>query len=273
MSALSAIGTWSLVPSILATVAGFTLAAATAACILPRLISDRVLHIDNDVKSAIFATVGVLYAVLLGFVAVGVWDRFEQAEQRTFEEASQLQELYRDSYTFPDGARLRFALRRYTNAVISYDWKQMDAGRDCPLTRLRIEAIDASVRMLRVRVPDQEGVYADMLDALHGMLSDRDARVAMFATGLNPVVSTVLWIGAFLAVGFSCLLGCSHSPVRVTVIGGFGAMLGLVLYLTLILDYPFRGGVHIEPLAFTRASMDYGLIDRANGVTRHRAGE
>jgi Protein of unknown function (DUF4239) len=268
VNTLAATGTWSLIPTILATIVGFPVAAIVAAYVVHRIVPDATLRVDNDLKAAVLSIIGVLYAVLLGFVAIGVWDRFEQAELRTYEEGTYLQEVYRDAGSFPQGSLVRAQIRRYTKAVISYDWMRMNDGLQAPVTRIRIESIDALVRHLRVRDPEQQDVHEMMLEALRGALWARDSRITMLADGLNPAVTWVLLAGAFYTIVFSCLIGFRDPRERPVTIGGLGAMIGLVLFLTLSLDYPFRGAIHVEAGAFTHALGNYDLIDRANHILR-----
>ena len=65
----------------------------------------------NDLGGFILAVIGVIYAVLLAFVAIGVWERFQLAEARTYEEAGALTTVYRDAGSFPQrgASAARFA--------------------------------------------------------------------------------------------------------------------------------------------------------------------
>jgi hypothetical protein len=42
----------------------------------------EVLERHNEVAGFIYAVIGVLYAVVLGFTAVIVWERYDQAKSR-----------------------------------------------------------------------------------------------------------------------------------------------------------------------------------------------
>jgi Protein of unknown function (DUF4239) len=55
----------------------------------------------NEVVGAITAGVGVIYAVLLGFVVIVAWEHFDEAEQVVAQEASALTSIYRENVAFP----------------------------------------------------------------------------------------------------------------------------------------------------------------------------
>lgn len=251
---------------------GFTLLATAGAYVVQRLLPRDTLEQDNDLKGIVVSIIGLVYAVVLGFVAIGVWERFDQAEVRTYDEASDLQEIYRDADVFTQRDALRLALRNYTAAIIAYDWHQMEDDQQAPVTRTQVESLGAMIRNLPARTAAVQNVHAQMLAALRSALLDRDTRTSMAATGLNPLMWDVLMIGAVCTIGFTYLFGFKHPRVRAFMIGALGATIGLVLFLTMSLDYPFRGSVHITPEAYAHAIYNYGLIDRAtlhsNGTRR-----
>ncbi|MGY1704454.1 hypothetical protein ACI79C_07760 [Geodermatophilus sp. SYSU D00697] len=55
----------------------------------------------DDVVGFIIAVVGVIYAVLLGFVVIVTWEAFNEAESIVGQEASTLRSMYRESAAFP----------------------------------------------------------------------------------------------------------------------------------------------------------------------------
>src|SRR6202789_3520815 len=58
------------------------------------------LHVaegHNDVLVPIFLTAGAIYAVLLGFMVVAVWEAYEAAHDNAAEEAAMLVPLYRQT--------------------------------------------------------------------------------------------------------------------------------------------------------------------------------
>jgi hypothetical protein len=48
--------------------------------IVRRWVAVEVLERHNEVAGFIYAVIGVVYAVLLGFTAIIVWERFNQAQ-------------------------------------------------------------------------------------------------------------------------------------------------------------------------------------------------
>ena len=70
-----------------------------------RLINVEVLERHNEVAGFIYAVIGVVYAVLLGFAAVTVWEGYDKAQAAVEREADDLADLFRDAQTFPRDTR------------------------------------------------------------------------------------------------------------------------------------------------------------------------
>lgn len=91
-----------------------------------------------------FATVGVLYAVLLAFAIVVVWEKFTNAETTVAQDAGAAESVYRLSHGIddPGGAKLRDALSRYLAVTVAIDWPAMDRGTIGSGNRPAREALD-----------------------------------------------------------------------------------------------------------------------------------
>ena len=78
-------------------VGGIPLLAVAGALLVRRWVTVEVLERHNDVAGFIYAVIGVLYAVLLGFTAIIVWERFDQAQANVEREANELGDLFRQA--------------------------------------------------------------------------------------------------------------------------------------------------------------------------------
>jgi hypothetical protein len=73
------------------------------------------------------------------------------------------------------------------------------------------------------------------------------------ATGINGIMWAVLIAGAVVTVGFTYLFGFKQTIMQQLMIGSLSILIGLVLFLTVALDYPFKGGIVVQPEAFENA--------------------
>src|SRR5580704_16871935 len=102
--------------------------------IVRRHMSLESLTANNEVAGFKFAVIGVLYAVLLAFAVVVVWEKFNDAEKDIAQEAGAAATIYRLSeQTGADpGTAIREAITNYLKAAIAEDWPAMEQGRISP---------------------------------------------------------------------------------------------------------------------------------------------
>jgi hypothetical protein len=256
---LQSLPTWG---AALLIVGGFLAATLLAGYAVGRVTSTEVRAQHNDLAGFILAVIGVVYAVLLGFVAIGVWERFENAEARTYDEAANLTVVYRDASSFPQGHALRAAIARYVETIVDDEWPRLRQGGRSAAARREVEAVDVGVRSLPVNNAREQNIQAQMLQAMDNTLSDRDDRLSIDSRGINEIMWTVLGAGAIVTVGFTYLFGFKRTLMQQLMIGSLSLLIGLMLFLTFTLDYPFRGGISVGPDAFENALRTFSLIGR-----------
>src|SRR3712207_2011002 len=103
--------------------------AAVALAVAGLLVARRFLPVamlqgHNDVAGFIYAVLGVIYAVLLPFVLVVVWEEFGAAERGAMAEAQSLEALRQDVQPFADPTRQQViaAVERYARTLIDDEW-------------------------------------------------------------------------------------------------------------------------------------------------------
>ncbi|MBV8343869.1 MAG: DUF4239 domain-containing protein [Candidatus Eremiobacteraeota bacterium] len=232
-------------------VGGFLISTLFVGYLTAAFTSQEVRAAHNDRAGFILAVIGVIYAVLLAFIAIGVWERFQEAEARTYDEAGALATVYRDAGSFP-GAReeLRAGLRAYVHSVIEHEWPQMRRGARSPISDALLEDVDQNVRALPANTPRLQDVQAQMLVAMDTALLDRQTRLTIDFNGVNGILWAVLIVGAYLTVAFTYFFGFERRIMQQLMIGTLSLMIGLVLFLVLALDFPYRGSIAVEPEAF-----------------------
>ncbi len=242
---------------------GGTVAVSLAGALLfHRYVPETLLEQHTETAGFVFAVVGVVYAVLLAFFAIGVWERFEAAETRTYDEAGHLMVVYRKADLFPQSHTIRREILSYTKLVIDREWEEMYAGGHDAQARRLIERIAFQTRHLRVTNFAQQNVHAAMLASLDDALVDRDYRVAWGAVGVNSFLWRILVAGAVATIAFAYLFAYKNRASLIAIVGLLAFTLGLVLYLIAAVNYPFRGEVRVGPEAFVHALQTFETIGR-----------
>src|SRR5947209_9357897 len=82
---------------------------------------------NHEVAGFTFGVIGAFYGLLLAFVIVAAWERFDRAEAEVQGEGVALISLYRLSkgFTQPVATDMQKAIRMYTHKLIEEDWPDM----------------------------------------------------------------------------------------------------------------------------------------------------
>src|SRR5215831_914249 len=107
-----------------------SMAAMLGSFWIRRWVTAERLMSNNEVAGFKFATMGVIYAVMLGFAVIVVWEKYHDAEVAVAQEASAIVALYRLAGGFgPDGrVAARAHIEDYLSSVITDDWPAMARG-------------------------------------------------------------------------------------------------------------------------------------------------
>ena len=159
--------------------AGITVVAVVGALLVRRWVGVEVLERHNDVAGFIYAVIGVLYAVVFGFTAIMVWERFGETQANVEKEANQLADLFRNAQAFPHdiSEELETNLRSYVRLVVEKEWPAMAEGKSS------VEAWDAYTQLwqtyYRYRPQDEyERIwYAESLRNLNQLGDQRRLRL------------------------------------------------------------------------------------------------
>src|SRR5829696_4706384 len=143
-----------------------TLVSMAGPLIVRRHVSLDRLRLNNEVAGFKFATVGVLYAVLVAFAVIIVWEKFSEAENAVAQEAGAVATLYRlaDGIGGAPGAALRSGVTDYAKVAASEDWPAMERGRGSVSTT---RALDRAYAMLLSFTPTDGRGTALLAEALH----------------------------------------------------------------------------------------------------------
>ena len=142
-----------------------TLAAMAGPILVRRRWALERLKTNNEVAGFKFATVGVLYAVLLAFAVIVVWEKFTEADDRVAAEAGAAATIYRlaDGMGGVPGAELRAAITAYLRGAVDEDWAAMERGGASRAATAALDAVYAT--LLRFEPADARGevVMAEVL--------------------------------------------------------------------------------------------------------------
>jgi hypothetical protein len=218
----------------------------------PPLIRRRVplekLRTNNEVAGFTFATIGVLYAVLLAFVVIIVWERFHEAERALAAEAGHAATIYRLSAGLDEApaAAVRGRIAGYLKSVLQDDLPAMEAGHPSPATTRALTALyEELVRYRPTEVNDQH-LRDDLLHEAEQLTQSRRERLVMAEGTVPDMVWFAVFVGALLTIAFSFFFGTQNVFAQSVMTGVLAALIFSGIVVVIALDRPFTGAVAVS---------------------------
>jgi hypothetical protein len=220
------------------------------------LVPLDVRRAHNDIVGFTIAIVGVVYAVLLAFIAVATWETYAKADDIVENEANRLGNLFFDAAGLPEDAAAEFRehLKDYVQTVINDEWPAEQSGG---INRGSFEKgwdilreLNAHVAGYRPGTAGEAVVQQQLMQTLNELFSARRARLLAAKARVPAVVWWIILLGGTVTVGYTYLFGMHSFKMHLVITGTMAASLALVIVLIVALDRPFRGEVSVSSEAF-----------------------
>lgn len=245
--------TWEVVLAVCSTMVVLALAGLV---VFHRLVHWEAREKDTSMIGLSYALAGGIYAVVIAFVAVGVYSAMDKGEAIASAEANSLSALVFDSAGLPPelGARVRSGVNAYIDTVVKKEWPSQQAYRmdesnfSEGWTQLRRIGVDlASFEPANM---GQTTVKLEMVHGINEVFSARSARLLAANAHLPDATWQMMICGLFLVAFYLYLFGPHSFRIHMAVTGLTMVSIGLVFSFIIALDYPFRGDLSVDDEAF-----------------------
>jgi hypothetical protein len=222
-----------------------------------RLVPQHHREPDTAMVGLSYALCGGLYAVMLAFVAVGVYETMDRSTAIASDEANSLGGLAFDSAGLgPEVAeRVRKEVYEYIDVVTKKEWPAQQQYR---MQTANFEEGWAILRRISVHLasfePKSQGqasVKVEMEHAINDLFASRRTRLLAAKAHLPDAVWQMLIFGLVLVAFYVYLFGPHNYRIHMAVTTMTMLSIGLVFTLVIALDYPFRGEVSVDSDAYT----------------------
>jgi hypothetical protein len=192
----------------------------------------------------------LVFGLLVGFLAAGVWSNTSSAQQAVDNEASALRSVDLLDQDFPatDQQRMDLLIRSYIQNAVNHEWPAM--GRQKATLVVASPQLSAALLLaLRLPADDPGRVVAqrEIVASLEAALNARRQRIILSQSTVN----SAKWAGV-IALGFLMLIAiaCVHSPNRralAITLTLFAAAIVISLLMIGVQDRPFAGPYKVKP--------------------------
>lgn len=222
----------------------------------------------HEVAGFLVAVVGVLYAVVLGFLVISVWASFDAAQRNADAETNDLSDILHLAKAMPQPTRSRTVglVARYAIEVRDREWAMLAQGEEDQWARSTMFDAFNAVATMRpadrtpaVEALRQASVRDAALAAFRDLTSHRRLRVLDAQSHVSPTLYFALLAGALILLSFVFLFGVERAALQFTMTALVAAMIGLQIGIIFELDRPYWGAVHIRADAWDLLIRDNGL--------------
>ena len=237
-----------------------TILAMCGPMIVRRYVPLERLRDNNEVAGFKFATVGVIYAVLLAFAILVVWERFNQADNQVASEASAAATVFRlaQGLDADHGAAVRKATWDYLKEASGKDWPAMGQGTSSHDVTIALNRIYDAVLKFHQVGSFEALVVAEILRNVDHISQMRRQRLVA-ASGIVPgIIWAVLFTGAFVTIGFAFFFGTANLRAQMVMSGALALLIFGGLLTVVAIDHPFAGTVKVGPKALIAVIDDFG---------------
>ena len=243
-------------------IGGAAILSLAASLVTRRWIQSRLSEGHNDVAGFIFATIGVIYAVLLAFVVFAVWDRFSKADDAVSSEAAALVTVYRDAQVLPPPQRhaAQQALISYARTVPAKEWSS-HGTLVAHTTPDPLNPVWAAFRAVKPTTTLGEGQLLAAEVDIHQLEVLRHQRHLGQEASLPWIFWPVLIAGALITVGFALAFSIENGATHAVLTAVLAGCVASILFLIFGLDHPYTGMMHVSNQPFEHAILQFHALD------------
>lgn len=231
-------------------VAGTYLVAAGIYFVVTRLAVNDRARAFKALSPGMLPPLGIIFGLLVGFIAAQVWSDFEKARAAVATEASALRAVVLLAAIFPGEpeARLRSLMNRHIEGAVKEEWPRM-AQQDVTLADLPMTLIEALKSTLALKPADdgQRTAQREIVAALEKALEARRHRIILSQTTVTPIKWAALLLQAICTL---IAISMVHSDNRLTcaiALTLFASGIALSLLLIAAYSSPFAGTISVGP--------------------------
>ena len=144
-------------------------------------ISSQVKKDHYEVVSTIFARTATMFGVLLAFIVVILWQRYQLADDKAIKEGNVALSVYRDLMFFPDkfdANNATISYLKFIRSVFEDEYPAMAQLKTSKKTQEAMNELWLYITKNKPKTPQEQALYNKMLRNLESLVDLRRSRLA-----------------------------------------------------------------------------------------------
>lgn len=207
----------------------------------------------NDVASAIFNRAGAIHGIILAFVVIVLWQQYDKSYDDAIKEGTEARELYRDLSLYPNQNQVRDALQslsKFTHLVVADEYPAMRHLKTSPATEQAMNVLCTNILRINPQTPQEQILFTKIIRTLENLSKLRGQRLLQMDSSLPPLIWGALIVGSLITILFSIIFGAEKLWLHAMLASMFAIIIATTYFLIIELDYPFMGGISVEPTSY-----------------------
>lgn len=253
---LNSVPEWAL---IIVVVVGLPAVVVGVFLVLRRWLDSWRTDSSSAIVVAVAAMVMTLFALVLAFAAVNLFQGYDDASANVTEEANALGQIQRDVRVFPVAARDRVDRRliSYIDVVRNVEFPAM---RDGNATKVQagVAATDTLFAAMQSYDPvseTQKTFYASAVDRMNDLIALRRNRISASNSALPTAFMVLLLLTAAVSIVTTFFLRTHKPGLDITLVVMVSMVVGAGLLTVVLLEYPFSGSVSVSSDPFVHGTL------------------
>ena len=217
-----------------------------------KLIKPEILTCQHDVADPYSQFVGMLFAVLLGFMVADAMARFGDARRIVEQEASSLGNVFRlaDGLGPADRQKIQGLCVKYCDQVAHVEWPMLAKKEISPETRDTYRALWKACTQCEPVTPKEYSAQQAILPCMASVGDNRRLRADSLHNGLPTVLWAILVVGGVATIIFTYFFNANNLKLQVVMVGIVSLVICLNIFLLASYDDPFSGDLMVSPISF-----------------------
>ena len=235
---------WALVLIFVVGTVIVVLAAFALVCrVLPAWRNER----SSQTIAGVAAMVMTIFALVLAFVIVNLYNSYESAVNNVKAEATSVIELVQDVREFPPAVQRRIgrAVAQYVVEVREREFGKLRIGRDDPRAQQLLANIFDAVEAYSPVTTAQQSFYGSATQQLHTIVGERESRLDAAESSIPKPLLQLMILFAVLTLAIALFIQTHYTPVDIAIVVTIAIVVSAGLLTAVILQYPFSGSIAV----------------------------
>lgn len=233
---------------------GFAVFGIVGLYLTLKYVSQDFREQHNELNSYALATISVFSAVLLAFVAVVAWEKYEKAQEAASLEAQYLSDLLRGSIVIPEPLRSVIQKRgaTYLDLVVQKELPAMGEEK-IDLTPGWDELVGIYFEMSKFKTDDQTAqvIFSDLFQRLNNLSDARRSRILLSHKHFPSILWSAICLSALFNIIFLFFFGMRSKKIHYALTILISIVIGCIFALIVSFDRPFQRSMPISIDPFT----------------------